>query len=153
MTINASKDSQKFMRRRPKHIHPQRDIKSASDLRRSNNISQCANRMVEILSPICILGIIVYVGCNLTHTQQDLILRAIRGIELIFGFNIIYHQIFFFRKIKEESHMIKWIVDILVLLDILAWATSVFIPANGAVSQSFLGEKQAYSFQLDCILW
>ena len=70
----------------------------------------------------CIVGLVVYLGFDHTEAERKLLQRLFRGVQIIFIINILYNLSLNFRATLKETRIIKWIVDIGVLVTLLPLA-------------------------------
>lgn len=74
-----------------------------------------------IASIICLTGLILYVGLEHTATSKALVINIIKGCQLCFIFFIIFNIIFFYRNTINNSRILKWVIDIFVLISVFSW--------------------------------
>lgn len=63
-----------------------------------------------------------HLGFNHTVEEYKAIFRIMRYVQAIFIINILFNIIFDFRRVKRETRLLKWIIDIAVLTSLLPWA-------------------------------
>lgn len=84
-------------------------------------ISSLLGGLVGVASVVSVVLLVVYIGYNLSSSDEKLIKHILRGIQIVYGVHILFHLIFFFRVTIRESHIIKWIVDIGIILSLIFW--------------------------------
>ncbi len=77
--------------------------------------------LAVVASAACLVALTVYVGYNLEPTDQRRLWGALRAIQAFYCINIAYNLFFRFKHTLRQSRIIKWIVDTLVLISLLAW--------------------------------
>lgn len=82
----------------------------------------------NILDIITLLAAFVCFGCfashlgfNHTATEYQAIFRIMRYVQGIFIVNILFNLLFDFRRLRRETRLLKWIIDISVLTSLLPW--------------------------------
>lgn len=68
---------------------------------------------------LCVAGIIVYFGFDHSTGEWKGLLRTVRAARIVFLVNVIYSLTFNLRNTLRQNRMIKWIVDISVLVTFL----------------------------------
>ncbi len=84
-------------------------------------ISTLLNNLAGIASVVGVVLLVVYTGYNLRPTDAAMLQHTLRGIQMLFGAHILFHLIFFFRATISDSRVIKWIVDVGILLSLVFW--------------------------------
>lgn len=84
-------------------------------------ISSLLNTLTGIASVVSVIILVVYIGYNLSFSDAMLLKHTLRGIQFLFGVTILFHLIFFFRITISESRVIKWLVDIGIILSLIFW--------------------------------
>ncbi len=90
--------------------------RSASTLHVISNVSGAITFVSAIA---CLICFVVYAGYDHSGMQYLYLRRALRSIQLVFAFNVTFNLIFNFRNTKRQNHVLKWIVDITVLVTLL----------------------------------
>lgn len=84
-------------------------------------ISSVLRTLTSIASVVSAVVLVVYVGYNLPVSDVRLLKNTLRAVDLLYGLNIIFHLVFYFRLTLKESHVIKWVVDIGILMSLVFW--------------------------------
>lgn len=84
-------------------------------------LSSVLKTLAGIASVVSVVVVVVYIGYNLSPSEASMLKHTLRGIQILFGVHILYHLIFFFRTTLKESKVIKWLVDIGILLSLTFW--------------------------------
>ncbi len=84
-------------------------------------LSSILNTLVGVASVVSVVVLVVYIGYNLSLSDSLLLKHTLRGIQVLFGVHILFHLIFFFRSTIADSRVIKWVVDIGILLSLIFW--------------------------------
>lgn len=74
-----------------------------------------------VASVVCLVCLIIYVGYEHDRLTGTHILRITRVCQAIFAINVIFNLILKFKITIRETRIIKWIVDIGILLSLLPW--------------------------------
>lgn len=72
-----------------------------------------------IAALLCVAGIIVYFGFDHTSGEWKGLLRTVRAARIIFLANVIYSLTLNLRSTLRHNRIIKWVVDIAVLVTLL----------------------------------
>lgn len=67
-------------------------------------------------SIICITALILYGGIYHTPASKAFMVKIIHGCQVVFIVNILYNLVFFFKSSRKNNKILKWIMDIAVLL-------------------------------------
>lgn len=88
-------------------------------IRMGNNIMAL---LAFLASLVCLTALIVYFGYD--HTPADLkkLSRLLRGCQIVFIINVLYGLTLMLRQTLRQTKIIKWIVDLGVLLTLLPLA-------------------------------
>ncbi|MDE6653158.1 MAG: hypothetical protein K2K37_02065, partial [Muribaculaceae bacterium] len=84
-------------------------------------ISSILRTLTSVASVVSAVVLVVYIGYNLPVSEIRLLRNTLRALELLYGLNIVFHLVFFFRTTVKESHVIKWVVDVGILLSLVFW--------------------------------
>ncbi|MDE6108723.1 MAG: hypothetical protein K2F72_00355, partial [Muribaculaceae bacterium] len=105
-----------------------------------------------VASLLCIVDMLLYVGFDHNPADAGLLRRGLRTVQAIFGANVIFGVLSDPRGTLRNTRLLKWIVDIGVLITLMAWIyprpVHPWIPWLAAVlySRAFLfGVLAAYS--------
>lgn len=82
-------------------------------------ITGILNIAAGLASVACLVILTVYVGYNLGADDRNALNAAFRSAQGIFAANIIFNLIFNFSATVKQSRIIKWVVDIAVLITLL----------------------------------
>ena len=85
------------------------------------NISGVSEFISTIAAACCLIILVIYFGYDNSETTLMLHRRLLRIIQGIFVFNVGFNLIFNLRATLRATRMLKWIVDIAVLLTLLPW--------------------------------
>ena len=74
-----------------------------------------------IASVVCLVGIVVHVGFE--HDDVDLrrIFSLMRWCQGVFTVNVLFNLIFNLRTTLRETRIIKWTVDVAIIVMLLPW--------------------------------
>ncbi|MCC8070319.1 MAG: potassium transporter [Bacteroidales bacterium] len=77
--------------------------------------------MAFVAAIICGLGFIIYVGYD--HTPQELrhLGRTLRTVQIVFTLQVVYNLLFHSLVSPGRRSLIRWIVDIAMLLSLFGW--------------------------------
>lgn len=75
--------------------------------------------IVVIASVVCLTFLVVYGGYDHSPSDKLLIARTLRGCHIVFIVNVLYNYILRPRVTFRQTRIIKWIVDMAMLLSIL----------------------------------
>ncbi|MDE6693756.1 MAG: hypothetical protein K2K05_10265 [Muribaculaceae bacterium] len=70
-------------------------------------ISSILRTLTSVASVVCAVVLVVYIGYNLPVSEIRLLKNTLRALELLYGLNIVFHLVFFFRTTVKESHVIS----------------------------------------------
>lgn len=84
-------------------------------------ISRLLNTLAGIASVVSMVVLVMYIGYNLSPSDSRLLKHTLRGIQILFGAHILFHLVFFFRTTLSDSRVIKWVVDIGILMSLIFW--------------------------------
>lgn len=84
-------------------------------------LSTVLNNLAGIASVVGVVLLVVYTGYNLRPSDAAKLKHILRGIQILFGTHILFHLIFYFRTTISDSRVIKWVVDIGILLSLIFW--------------------------------
>ena len=82
-------------------------------------VTVAADILTFVASLATLIILIVLVGFENGASSGKWLLRALRGINLWFIFNIIFNYIFNFKSITRDKHKLRLVLDVLVLLTLL----------------------------------
>ena len=77
--------------------------------------------MAFLASIVCMVCLTVYVGYEHDRVTGVNIIRILRLCQGLFAANVVFNLLLKFRSTLRETKIIKWIVDIGVLLSLLPW--------------------------------
>lgn len=77
------------------------------------------NVLTFIASVVCLLSLVVYFGFDHTTAEFKVLSRVVRGCQIVFLVNIVYNLLLDFRATCRNTKVIKWVVDIGVLISLL----------------------------------
>lgn len=69
-----------------------------------------------LASVVCLICLTIYVGFDLQLHDARILRGVIKGCQLVFAFNILFHFVFRFREMARENRLFKWVMDVAVLL-------------------------------------
>lgn len=75
-----------------------------------------------IASLICLTGLVVYFGFDHTEADFRILSRILRACQIVFIINVIYGLTLMARQTLRQTKIIKWIVDLAVLVTLLPLA-------------------------------
>lgn len=75
-----------------------------------------------IASVAALVCLVVYAGYDLSPKDCRIVVTIMHTSQIIFGLHILYQLTLRFRSMVRQSHVIKWIVDILIVVSLVAWA-------------------------------
>ena len=84
------------------------------------NIHKALGLVTFIASIACIMFVISFIGYEHEPQRIRIIAGWLRAIQLTFIVNVLFNIVFNFKKTISETRVIKWIVDILILISALA---------------------------------
>ena len=102
-----------------KHAYLRFTTHSMAYIRR---VSEALSVVTLLAAVACITGLTVYFGFDHSQREWRGLLLLIRGCQIIFLTNIIYNLVLNFRITLRQTKIIKWIVDIGVLITLLPLA-------------------------------
>ncbi|MDE5930061.1 MAG: hypothetical protein K2H03_06230, partial [Muribaculaceae bacterium] len=84
-------------------------------------ISRLLGILTMLMSVFCIAILVIFAGFDL-EIRQALHMRAfLRVAQGVFIINILYNLLLNYRQTVRQSKLLKWIVDIAVLVTLLPW--------------------------------
>ncbi len=108
--------------------------------------------LATIASVLCVVDMLLYVGFDHNPSDAGLLRNGLRTVQIIFGANVIFGALSDPRGTLRNTRLLKWIVDIGVLITLMAWIyprpVHPWIPwlAKVLYSRAFLfGVLAAYS--------
>ncbi|MCH5246546.1 MAG: potassium transporter [Muribaculaceae bacterium] len=72
-----------------------------------------------VFSIVCLASLILYGGFYHSETNKQILLNVIRLCQVVFAVNILYNIIFLFKETVRGNKLLKWIMDIAVLMSVL----------------------------------
>lgn len=81
--------------------------------------SKVLSLLTFIASLICLIAMFVYIGFEHSNSETQLIQKILHASQIVFIVNIIFNLIFNFRTTVNDTRIIKWISDILVLVSVI----------------------------------
>lgn len=75
-----------------------------------------------IASLVCLTALVVYFGFDHTESDFRLLSRLLRGCQIVFIVNVLYGLALMPRQTLSQTKIIKWIVDLAVLVTLLPLA-------------------------------
>lgn len=70
-------------------------------------------------SIICITALILYAGINHTQATRRIDIAVVHVCQVIFALNILFNLIFLFKSTVANNRILKWVMDIAVLVTVL----------------------------------
>ncbi|MDE6097882.1 MAG: potassium transporter [Muribaculaceae bacterium] len=84
-------------------------------------ISGISGVITLIMSVFCIAILAIFAGFDLKPSQALHLHAFLRAVQGVFIFNILFNLLFYYRQTIRQSRLLKWIVDIAVLLTLPPW--------------------------------
>lgn len=85
-------------------------------------VSNLLGVLAFIASAACLMSMLVYFGFDHSPAEKKMLLRILRAAQITFLVNIIFNLLLNFRRTVQETRIIKWIVDLAVLITLLPLA-------------------------------
>lgn len=77
--------------------------------------------LAAIASLLCIVDLLLYFGFDHNPSDLGMLRSGLRGVQAVFGVNVLYNLVFNARTTLRDSRVLKWIVDTAVVLSLLVW--------------------------------
>ncbi len=77
--------------------------------------------LATVASLLCIVDMLLYVGFDNNPSDAGLLRNGLRLVQAIFGANVIFGLLMNPRATLRDSRVLKWIVDVGVLLSLAVW--------------------------------
>lgn len=74
-----------------------------------------------IAALLCVVDLLLYFGFDHNPSDRGLLLSGLRFVQGIFAANVIYNLVVNARSTLRDARVLKWIVDIGVLVSLLPW--------------------------------
>ena len=84
-------------------------------------ISGALGIITMVMAVFCITTLIIFAGFDLQPTQALHLRAFLRVVQGIFIFNIAYNLLLNYRQTVSQTKILKWVVDIAVLITLLPW--------------------------------
>ena len=77
------------------------------------------NSLTVAASILCLVFFVAYIGFERSREEVVGLLKCFRAIQCVFVVNVLFNLIFNFKNVVQSTRLIKWIVDICLLVTIL----------------------------------
>ncbi len=83
------------------------------------SVSQALSVVTFIMSVLCLVGIMVYIGFDHDATETLRIRYMLRVVQGMYAFNVIFNLLLNFRDTIRDARVLRWIVDTSILLTLV----------------------------------
>ncbi len=104
------------IRRKARRIESRWDFKLRHSVNVIRTVTKTLSAITFIMSVVCVLFLIAYGGYDHEPGHLKMIIRCLHGIQAVFVLNVAYNIVFNMRTTLRDTRVIKWVVDISILL-------------------------------------